>query len=86
MLNIPKYIEKMKILQQNLLFFIENEDNEEENFLILIQALNDQKIQSNKHDLKALFKKKSSNFFLIQKFSKLSRATNELYYFYLKKI
>ena len=51
-MNIEEYMEKMKIIQDKILNFIVNEDNDEENYENLIKIINDQQVNRNQHDLK----------------------------------
>ena len=51
-MNIQQYLDEMKTIQNKLITFIEKEDDIEENFQNLSLIINDQKIQSNKHDLR----------------------------------
>ncbi|KAK8882935.1 hypothetical protein M9Y10_045581 [Tritrichomonas musculus] len=51
-MSVHGHIHKMKIIQQNLYDFIQDEDNKEENFEQLIDVINDKKIRLNQHDLK----------------------------------
>lgn len=53
-MSIQEYLEKMKNIQKYLLEFIENEDKYEENYQNLIKIFDDNKIQKNRYDLKAL--------------------------------
>ena len=52
-MDCPKYLDKMKKIQENLLEFIDNEDNVEEKFQNLINLLKDQKFRDNENDLKS---------------------------------
>ena len=51
---VKGYENKMKLIQESLLDFLENDTSIEEDFLNLIYNINEQKIQENKYDLKAL--------------------------------
>ena len=47
-----EYIEKMRNFQSKLLHFIDNEDDEEENYKNVIKIIEDQNITKDKHNLK----------------------------------
>lgn len=53
-MEAQEYLEKMKIIHDGLLTYIENEENTEENFQNFIKLVNDFKIQENWHEIKTL--------------------------------
>lgn len=55
-MNIQQYLEEMKKIQENLLVFIENESNNEENFAHLNTIFENIKIHEDKHKLMSLLK------------------------------
>ena len=76
-MSIDEYLVKMKLIQKNLHEFIENDDNEEENFKAFSESLEDQKIFHDRHELKSVLYmiiKISDNHFRASKFtSKIER-------------
>lgn len=54
MSEIEEYIEKMKNIQCNILEYIEDDVNIEENFQNLIKLFKDQNIRTNQHDIKSI--------------------------------
>ena len=55
MMNTDQYLNKMKMIQSNLLDFLNNEENYEINFQELQEIFNNQSVQDNKNDLTSLF-------------------------------
>ena len=53
-MRTQNYIEKMKNIQANLLTFIDNEDNVEENHQNLLKLFDDYKIRGDRYDLKSI--------------------------------
>ena len=51
--NIHEYMKKMKVIQISVIDYIENEKNEEEDFLQLKDIIIDSKIQQNQHEFKS---------------------------------
>ena len=51
MMTISKYLDEMRNIQENFLEFLENVENNDENFNNLKIKFEDMKIQNNKHDL-----------------------------------
>ena len=52
--DIQRFLEQMKKIQQNLLVFIQEESNENENFEILNKIFEDSKICDNKHEINSV--------------------------------
>lgn len=52
--QVKKYLEKMKIIQENLLDYLDNEEDSDENFEKFQKIYNDQNIYDNKHELKLI--------------------------------
>lgn len=52
MMSIDEYIEKMKIIDENISEYLSKESNEEENFEKLCQNIEKQNIRSNRYHLK----------------------------------
>ena len=72
-MEIFDYIEKKKDIHKKLLEYLENEKNVEEYFQNVVQKINDQKIQNDKQEFKAILRliikisnnhKRSPNFFI----------------------
>ena len=53
-MNSDYYFERMKIYQENLLYFLENDSNNEENFQNFIILLDDLKSKDNQQELRSL--------------------------------
>ena len=53
-MDVNEYLKKMKEIQQNILDFIDQNDDIETNFQNLNYIFDEQKIGSNKHDLKLI--------------------------------
>ena len=53
-MEIQKYLEKMKSIQNCLLEFLDNEDNVEEKFQNLISLIQNHKIKENRYDLRSI--------------------------------
>ena len=51
-MSIQEYIEKKKELQEELITFLDNQNNEEENFTNLMNLIQDQQLQTDKHEMK----------------------------------
>ena len=51
-MSIQEYIEKKKELQEKLIKYLDNQNNEEENFTNLINLIQDQQLQADKHEMK----------------------------------
>lgn len=54
-MDLNEYLDQMNKIQSNILDYIENEENEEENFNSLQTFFDSIKIQSNKHDICMIF-------------------------------
>ena len=53
---LEKYLDAMRNIQENLLVFLEDDFNTEENFLNLLNILDDQKIIENRHNFQLLLR------------------------------
>lgn len=53
-MDVQQYLERMKVIHEQLLKYIENDQNSNENYQNLIKILDDQKIRENKYELKSL--------------------------------
>ena len=53
-MKIQAYLDKMKAIQGNLLQFLDDSSNSEENYQNLIKIFEDQKIQESQHELKSV--------------------------------
>ena len=75
--GVSEYLQNIENIQENILIFIENEDNQEENYQNLIQLFNDQKILDSPSEIKlilTLISKISDNHYRLPNFfSKLEQ-------------
>ena len=53
-MSVQEYLNKMKTFIDNLLDFVNNQDNVEERYQSVLSFITDQKIQENRHEFKSL--------------------------------
>ena len=74
-MNIIEYFSKLKNIEEKLLNFLDQEDNEEENYENF-KIINDKKIRTNQYDLKIilyLITKISNNHHRLHNFKKMKK-------------